>query len=178
MSEIVSVKDLLREGVSPGAIVTAIETKGGVWGWDRFRRFTNFALKDDDLEDLLNLLALQAQHDSSDELSPLDHDEGDTALSWFGWEADKRPEFNARSEEPALPAGTQRKSKTDTATLTIVAGLLAFLRGELGNRPHPDWKSQNDLVGLLAEKLRGFPGASPRNIADKFGEANRLLKEP
>lgn len=162
----------------PGTLATAIE-RSGIYGWDRFMRFRKFAPNSPEAAQALDALARQAQHDPDDRENqpPVERDDGTGSFYSFGWPRDKLPEFAAiEGEDADAPAPPRRGSlRTENATLAIVGGLLAFIFGELGNKRHPDFRSENQLIEFLEEKCKGYGGLSKRNLQDKFAAAKALM---
>lgn len=167
---------LYGSGKSPGTLATAIE-KAGIYGWDRYGRFKHFKPNEPEVHLALDALAWQARHeDDPDSPSPM-FDEGINALSRFGWPANEQPDF-AAIEAGALPAPERPhvNQKSENSTLAIVGSLLAFIKGELGTPPHPEFASEAQLIVLLAQQCRGYHGMSARNLQDKFAAAKKLLE--
>ena len=175
--EYIQMYDLLRSrGISPGTLATAIE-KVGIYGWDRYGRFKHFAHDSPWAVPAFNALAGQAQHDDPASMEPIDHDDGTGVYCRYGWPADKLPDFAAiEAGAPPAPERPGVNAKSENSTLAIVGGLLEFIKGELGTRPHPEFASEAQLIELLADQLKGYPGTSRRNLQDKFAAAKKLLE--
>jgi hypothetical protein len=102
---LVTLSDLLRDGVAIPALATAIE-KIGIYGWDKCGRFGNVG--DDGKEIALNLLAKQLAWEgdplpdkSGDSRSPreLSDDDSNGEFGHFCWPAGELPDFDAIDHE-------------------------------------------------------------------------------
>lgn len=171
-----------RHGVSIATLATAIE-KYGVQGWDRFGRFKTFKQGDAIFDRALDFLAAEAAFNSEgrEERSPFEYAAEDWETPSYGWREDALPDFKAiEAEQAAAPVQPKRRSaaesKAEDNNLRIIGGLLGYIKGELGNGKHPDFKTENELIDLLADKLDGFGGVKHRNLQDKFSRAKQLLK--
>ena len=180
--------------VSIATLATAIE-KEGIQGWDRFGRFDTFKVddpKDPEMQaaGALRCLELQYVWDGNvdncqaHEESPLDRyaPDGDRGSGFgMGWREGFLPDFSTyAAEQASAPVRPVRNPSADAKAegnnLRIIGGLLAFIKGELGNSKHADFKTERDLIDLLADKLEGYGGTKSRNLQEKFAEAKRLLK--
>jgi hypothetical protein len=188
-----SLADLLGQpnALSIATLASAIEAHG-LQGWDRFGRFRIFDPKSPECDKALNALAEEhawrLDHEepgSHEDLSPLDaydlHPDWRSVFG-YGWQTDRLPDFAAIvAREPHMrhPAIQERpNSKALSARMAVIGGLMAFIRGELGCRPHPDWPGHDQgLKDLLADRLKGFPGCSSRNLDTYFAESRRMFKE-
>jgi hypothetical protein len=178
---------LLETGHSTGVLATAIE-KHGVYGWDRYGRFRHFKPSDqpsgasgeDYVGQALDCLAYIAERDEIPEAHPeLTAAQSGRARPWFncGWPEDELPDLDSiEAQQPVAPPRPSSLAKKENSTLMVVAALLAFTKGELGVAQHPEYSSERQLIGLLADKMRGYPGMGRRNFQTKFADAKKLMK--
>ena len=130
-----------------------------------------------ELNEALDPLALYYQSGISD---PKYSD--DDRLDRLGWWSTERPDIDEVWAEAVLAKPSLKRSRPaqpipkDSTVDGIIAGLLMFIRGELGNSKHPDFTSQADLTNFLSEKL-GFAGTKTRTLAAHFSRANKLAKQ-
>ncbi len=171
-----------RHAVSIATLATAIE-RNGIQGWDRFGRFKTFKQDEAMFERALDFLASEAAFNTEGrhEQSPFERAADDFEGPCFGWREGALPDFKAiEAEQAGAPVQPKRNPSADIKAegnnLRIIGGLLAYIKGELGNSSHPDFKTEGDLIDVLADKLEGYAGLKPRNLQDKFAEAKRLLK--
>ncbi len=185
--DFVSVNHCLRDGVTEGALATAIE-KEGVYTWDRFGRFRCFKPPAPEAESVLSVLAnvyARYSSDAPDDLDDGDDDSPDSLLRLCGWPKPKLPDFRSiEGSEPvvSMPPESTRPTpgaKLVRADLALIGGLLLFIKGELGNKRHPDFQTEDDLINVLELELSNLRlvGASQRTIIDKFSAAKKLLAE-
>lgn len=171
---------LLDEGVSTGTLATAIE-QGGIWGWDRYARFTRFEPASPHAGKALDLVAAQAawsQSGGPDDQSPVDEAVGpDNPFVLFGWPEDNVPDFGAIESGQTKVPRPQSVAKSENANLAIIGHLLAFIQGKLTPRSHPDYGSEADLIKLLSDYNGQFPGLGRSNLQAKFAAAKRHLNE-
>lgn len=180
-SELITLADLIvGKGVTVGVLATAIETHG-IQGFDRFGRFRSWPPDSDGAKRALELLAIQWAHpDGYDEMSPADHDQGDTEYSNFGWPRGELPDFKALSRDVIVaPARPQSVKKRENAELAIIGMLLRFIRGELSRNKHPDFSSEAELINVLDDQRDSgrYPGLSRSNLAGKFAAAKKVLQD-
>ena len=194
----------LQKG-KPGGIQTAIEREG-IYGFDSVGRVKHFSAQAAEVKVVELALAAYATmlaQGIQPDFSKLDHD----SLSRFGWPRNRLPDFVSIEAEPlAEPviagAGTLAvvtPSETEAVTVlqpqalslakrtasanankandTIVAALMAFIRGDLSPNHHPDYSSQDTLIALFADKLIPCYGMSERSLKAKFSAANKLRPE-
>lgn len=68
-------------------------------------------------------------------------------------------------------------ANANKANDTIVAALMAFIRGDLSPSHHPDYSSQDALIELFSNKLNRVYGMSERSLKAKFSAANKIRPE-
>ena len=115
---VVSLGDLLREGVSVAALATAIE-KGGIYCYDRFGRFNlEKGTKESEnalqlLEDYLRWSSDQYDPDHEDDRSPLVLSElaGDSRYDRFGWLEENQPNLDKVMKGVILQPKTSFKER-------------------------------------------------------------------
>jgi len=189
----------------PGGIQTAIERKG-IYGFDGVGRVKHFSAHTAEVKVVELALAAYAKMLSQGVLpdfSKLDQD----SLSCFGWPRNRLPDFVSIEAEPlpqpaVAGAGTPAvvmpgeaepltvlqpqalslakrtaSANANKANDTIVAALMAFIRGDLSPSHHPDYSSQDTLIALFADKLIPGYGMGERSLKAKFSAANKLRPE-
>ena len=194
----------LQKG-KPGGIQTAIEREG-IYGFDsvgRVKHFSAHAAEVKVVELALAAYATMLAQGIQPDFSKLDHD----SLSRFGWPRNRLPDFVSIEAEPLLepavagagtlavvtpgetesvtvlqPDALSLAKRTASATAnkandTIVAALMAFIRGDLSPSHHPDYFGQDALIALFADKLIPGYGMSERSWKTKFSAANKLRPE-
>lgn len=177
-AKLITLAELLAEGVSIGALATAIES-AGIWGWDRYGRFTKFKPKDQGATEALDLLAAEASRSQDpDEESPLDESErmGDQRYRQHGWMKEELPDFDGiQATLPDVPRSPpdSRVTRTD---LTIIAALLSFIEGEKPFKAHPEYVNETQLIATLSHVFEGYRGMSERTLAERLPEARESLK--
>lgn len=159
-----------------GTLATAIE-KHGVQGWDRFGRFREFAAGTDDARAALDALAEQFAHDSDEGLSPADLGEFGGPIHRYGWLASKMPAFDAidQEEQKAGPPAPVRR-RAENTDLRIIGCLLGIIKGEIAWPKHPNFKTEEDLIGCMVDEMGSLPGLRMRTLQGRFAEAKRALK--
>ena len=194
----------LQKG-KPGGIQTAIEREG-IYGFDGVGRVKHFAAQTAEVKVVELALAAYATmlaQGMQPDFSKLDHD----SLSRFGWPRNRLPDFVSIEAEPLLEpaiagAGTLAgvtpgetvpltvlqpdtlapgkriaSANANKANDTIVAALMAFIRGDLSPNHHPDYSSQDALIELFSNKLNRAYGMGERSLKAKFSAANKLRPE-
>ena len=174
-NQFLSLRQLMSDPhcISVGALATAIE-KHGIQGWDRFGRFCAFKPGSREVSDALECLSDEVAAESEPVFCQYPSEQSLGGCTGFdkGWMKSELPAFDTRTQ----PAPPTRRTKTDSGQLTIIAGLLAAIRGEFGNTRHPDFQSDEAIKALIADQMRDFHGAKKRTLDDCFAAANRLLK--
>jgi len=176
---LLDLRSLMGVNISVGDLATAILEKG-IQGHDRYGRFMTFAPNSDEAKIALNALATQwSWYKSSDRCNTVSPAEaafaGGSPFTTMGWRMSACPAFQ---QEPGRNLVRKMNAKSEKASTAIIGGLMAFIRGELGNRPHPDWNGSDQKVkDLLIEQLKGYPGVGSTNLDTKFAEGNRMLRE-
>ena len=194
----------LQKG-KPGGIQTAIEREG-IYGFDGVGRVKHFAAQTAEVKVVELALAAYATmlaQGMQPDFSKLDHD----SLSRFGWPRNRLPDFVSIEAEPLLepavagaetlavvtPGETEpvtvlqpdalslakrtASANANKANDTIVAALMAFIRGDLSPNHHPDYSSQDALIELFSNKLNRAYGMGERSLKAKFSAANKLRPE-
>ena len=128
-------------------------------------------------------------------------------LRCFGWPRNRLPDFVSIEAEPlpqpavagagtpavVVPGETEpvtvlqpqalslakrtASANANKANDTIVAALMAFIRGDLSPNHHPDYSSQDALIELFSNKLNRAYGMGERSWKTKFSAANKLRPE-
>ena len=189
----------------PGGIQTAIEREG-IYGFDGVGRVKHFSAHTAEIKVVELALAAYAKmlaQGIQPDFSKLDHE----SLSCFGWPRNRLPDFVSIEAEPLpQPAGAGAETpavvmpeETEAVTVlqpdalslakrtasanankandTIVAALMAFIRGDLSPNHHPDYSSQDALIELFSNKLNRAYGMGERSLKAKFSAANKLRPE-
>jgi hypothetical protein len=184
-----SLGDLINSGnVDVGTLATAIE-KYGVQGYDRHNRFKTFKFDEPaEIAPALDALAEQAtwernvnflppnQHPS--EMAPADWNGSDHPLFRYGWAESSLPDLAALlADQPPAPKQVKRPVKNENADLVVIGAMLAFIRGDFSEHPHPEYETEGQLAALLSVKLRGIPGGSESSLQKKWAFAKRRLAE-
>lgn len=191
---------LLTRKASPGALVSAFED-GGMFGFDDFGRLKRFDKTSDQAQAILSALAESASKSRGGVITDV-HDLDRAVYANFGWPRDLLPDFDAIEQKiveqarsgglptaastssnlPSSPslspvADETMKTKERNSYHGIIAGLLAYISGELNCEKHPDYdpNSQTKLINHLSRELKEvLPGNSFSNLKNKFAEANKL----
>ena len=189
----------------PGGIQTAIEREG-IYGFDGVGRVKHFSAHTAEIKVVELALAAYAKmlaKGIQPDFSKLDHD----SLSCFGWPRNRLPDFVSIEAEPlpqpavagagtpavVVPGETEpvtvlqpqalslakrtASANANKANDTIVAALMAFIRGDLSPNHHPDYSSQDALIELFSNKLNRAYGMGERSWKTKFSAANKLRPE-
>ncbi len=167
--------DLLSERKSIGALATAIERRG-IHGYDRFDRFKLVAVGSIEAQQVLDMLAElcrrrndpQAEDDYADD-SPVDN-----PFYRFGWPEDDCPDFEQLASEATPPPSPRNRGGRPRKDMELVAVLWAVVRGKLRCEPHPQFKSNSDLIKHILEK-GGYDGTEQSTLERKFAEADRII---
>lgn len=183
--EWVSIGDLLvgPRKVSIAALATAIES-AGLHFWDRFGRCVPKAAESEEASRALDLIArVYADRQVPVHMLTSDPDDlggEDSPFLYYGWPENQLPNFKPDSGvSPAIHRNGHRQpeSPREVATdLTIIAALLCFIKGELGNEKHPQFRSQAVLIEVLLSGMGSYPGLSERTLQDRFALANKVVK--
>ena len=169
----------------------------------RVKHFSAHAAEVKVIELALAAYATMLAQGMQPDFSKLDHD----SLSRFGWPRNRLPDFVSIEAEPLLEpaiagAGTLAgvtpgetvpltvlqpdtlapgkriaSANANKANDTIVAALMAFIRGDLSPNHHPDYSSQDALIELFSNKLNRAYGMGERSLKAKFSAANKLRPE-
>ena len=175
---------LYQHQLAHGTLASAIE-QTGVFSWDRYGRFRHFEASSPEalraLELLANAYAASLNADGSDLDGAFFGEESfrDSGGESFGWPAQQAPDFSAIAQGLQLVDQPRRSTtvqpKTDNANLAIILGLLRFIKGELGNRPHSEYSSETQLIEQIVPHMVDYSGVSVRNLKDKFARAKDLI---
>jgi hypothetical protein len=188
---VVSLGDLLKDGVSVAALATAIEKKG-IFAYDRFGRFLPADANGKAQAEALDLLAamyawtIGEYLPESEEIgSPIEWHEkaGDNSYELFGWLEQDVPNFDElmgdiHVKEVILDGGKRQKASVSFVTLFVP------LLVEIVRRDHELDISRmhgvkNDLHDLAKKYNVKFNGYSESTFSDylegycKFGQGNR-----
>jgi len=173
---------LFESKLEPGTVATAIELYG-VHTWDRYGRRRLFLPDTAEANLALDVLA---GHYAATQRDVGDDSESDWGFDYqfegdvFGWPADSAPNFNELQKKIRTDPKPQRPlhavGKSENANIGIIGGLLQYIRGELGNTKHPEFRSEDALIEHLEVKLKGYAGLSKRNLKDKFALGKAALK--
>jgi hypothetical protein len=192
MTEFWSLSNLLNRSEDRkdvGALATAIEVDG-IWGWDRYLRFTQFKAGSPEALAALDALAEQAAYEVRDEqgaaaaMSPSESGAGSTP--WvYGWPDDRLPNFATLDVGRTDVASPPRRSRrSEEAMSRIIGALVAYILGEGGVEAHPaavanGKANQGKLISQLCEKFdrKEDGGMSKSNLEKKFAAAKELLKQ-
>ena len=188
--EFIRIFDLLEQGTSHGAIASAIEEKGYIFGWDRFGRYRKFInrKKDADCEyaEVLNALAV----DYKWFINPRDDEEGtyrDVAfgefpkLGKYGWPDTEKINFSKYViAELNNPVQAKVPRKTVDNNLRIIGAMRECLVGVEREAFIEQCKKPSNacLIEFLEHRYQGYPGLHKRNLEEKFGFAKTLLEQP
>lgn len=164
---------------APGTMATAVETHG-VYTWDRYGRLRKFPPDSPEAQAALDHLAAVYASNCGHPDDHIDHEQfyeagGDA----YGWPAMDDPDLKAikvglNLSPPQVPPD-KPGPKSENAYLGMVLGLLRFIKGELGNSPHPDYKSETQLGEFIEVAMVGYPGTSKGNFKAKFADAKKLI---
>lgn len=167
----------LRRDITTGTLATAIE-KDGIDGWDRYGRMKHYAPDSAEAQEALDLLADQAAYTGEPGVqSPLDRaDMYPEAGFWrLGWLDENLPKFDEIAAGQMVDPRPQSTAKRQNADLAIIGSLLLFISGKIGTKRHPEFETEAKLIGLLTDKMAGYPGLSKRNLEDKFAQAKKVI---
>lgn len=164
-------------GISIGALATAIESSG-VWGWDRFGRFSCFGKDSAEVCVVFDRLALQYARNEH----PMDlveqGDPADDPLWQWGWLKGNLPDFGAveasRPKPPLRPADIARAEKSKDM---LIGALTEFALGDGPWKGRPQFKNQTELIEEFAERYQGMGGMSKRNLEKALPRGRDALKE-
>lgn len=173
--------------VSEATLATAIEQQG-IWGFDRFGRFRHFPPEKADAKQVTDLSevfgALAANYAVSleqDGFAPVENLWGTEVYCRFGWIEGQEPDFAAvaagQTVPPASVSSSQRASakQRERTELRLIGGMLEVILGETTTKPHPQFKSQADLIEFLGNKLDCFRGLGKRSLETTFARARRAV---
>jgi hypothetical protein len=171
---------IFRTKVVPGTLATAIEMHG-VHTWDRYGRRRLFLPDSAEAKQALDAIA---RYYSSLGGHPDDIIDGedfyDMGGDIFGWPAEQSPNFDELQAtirtDPKPHRPPHAVEKSENANIGIIGGLLQYIKGELGNQKHPEFRSEDALIEHLELKLKGYAGLSKRNLKDKFALGKAALK--
>lgn len=170
---------IFRRNELPGTLATAIEHQG-IFSWDRYGRFRHFGPETPEAKSALDHLAAVYEHNGGHPDDHVDHEMfyeagGDA----YGWPVAKEPnwaEIKAGLSQRPQPQSPEVVSvKSENANLAMVLALLKFIKGELGNKTHPDYSSEAQLGEFLESAMFGYSGVSKSNFKTKFANAKKLI---
>jgi hypothetical protein len=164
---------------APGTIASAIESHG-VYTWDRYGRLRKFAPDTPEAKHALDYVAGFYASNCGHPDNYIDHEQffeagGDA----FGWPVQDHPDLSAikvgLNLSPKQSTVDRPGLKSENANLGMVLGLLRFIKGELGNTAHQDYKSEAQLAEFIELAMVGYPGVSKSNFKSKFADAKKLI---
>jgi hypothetical protein len=184
-SQIINLYTFLeKENIAPSVVAAAVK-KYGVSGWDNYGTYGKFK-KDSDAATLA-LSEIEKYHrvDLESRIMGLrltrclPYFTGINPILQLGWFPYEKPDFDALKKA----IGTQPeyefpKSRPETE-LAIIGGLLHALLGKTSSRPHPDFKSQQQVIDFLIDEYKDLKlsGISKTSLEDKFSAANAYLSK-
>lgn len=171
---------LIYEQRKPIGLIATVIERHGVYTWDRYGRIRLYLSDTEECAKALDLLAAAytayIDPDGSDEWEVFSEAGGDA----YGWPSNKMPDLTnlevSIKDELEKPIPRNAIVKTDNANILIIGALLAYIKGELGNLQHPDFKSEDQLSLFIDQKFKGYSGASQRSLKTKFARAKETLK--
>jgi hypothetical protein len=161
-----SLGEALRQGNSPGAIATAIETEG-IFCWDRFGRWKQVIAGSKEANDALDLCARVYEyectsHDSED-VHPTDACAGDPddPFGLLGWPLKPAPGFAEQKISPVKPTAARASAETNRRQtyLTFIEGLLRH-----NNLPSDDRYTTGKLKVLFEPMGLGITDDTIRSV--------------
>jgi hypothetical protein len=187
--EFIRILDLLETGVPHGAIATAIENKGYVWGWDRFGRYKKF-IKDkkgvpSEYLEVLDALAADYKwfaYPREDEQA-MDREAafGEfPKLGAYGWPESENIDFDIYViADQDAPVRATYSGKENDNNLRILGALRECLVGADRAAFIEECTTLNNsnLIAFLEKRYAGFGGLRPRNLEEKFSRAKKLLED-
>jgi len=191
----------LLNKATPAMVTNAIE-KEGIYGYDKVGRLewinpslfsdffgAAFGLKTA-IESYAKPLVLTGRY----ELNALE----DVVFANYGWPKEMLPDFKVsnnnlfiindpsqmpepsqthviESEKPEkhTKAGAMTKHEKQSY-MTLVAGLLWFIQGRLGNKKHPEYTKEAPLIRTLLKEMENVAGAGERFLKDTFRDVKAL----
>jgi hypothetical protein len=168
---------LLNE--APGTMASAIESHG-VYTWDRYGRLRKFAPDTPEAKQALEYVAGVYASNSGHPDLYIDYERFyESGGDAFGWPAQDDPDLKAikvgLNLSPKQSIINKPGPKSENAYLGMVLGLLRFIKGDLGNAAHPDYKSETQLAEFIELAMLGYPGVSKGNFKSKFADAKKLI---
>jgi|688.fasta_scaffold1002334_1 hypothetical protein len=184
--EFLTFYDILEKKMAThGAIVSAAEDLGFIYGFDRFGRFRRFTLGQDkdrtDIEKALN--DLFDDFDYYGDIYNQDPDPRDLLdpfhpLQYYGWPFDQPIDFKKYESDDSVPPMPVPKTsrKKESNELRLIGALVSCLCGqEKQGASRENINSEANLIRFMEKRFNGYPGFSKRSLEEKFASAKNLL---
>ena len=185
--EFLTFYDILEKKMAThGAIVSAAEDLGFIYGFDRFCRFRRFTLGQDkdrtDIEKALN--DLFDDFDYYGDIYNQDPDPRDLLdpfhpLQYYGWPFDQPIDFKKYESDDSVPPMPVPKTsrKKESNELRLIGALVSCLCGqEKQGASRENINSEANLIRFMEKRFNGYPGFSKRSLEEKFASAKNIFE--
>ena len=185
--EFLTFYDILEKKMAThGAIVSAAEDLGFIYGFDRFCRFRRFTFSQDkdrtDIEKALNDLFDDFDYYGDiykQDPEPRDLQAPFHPLQYYGWPFDQPIDFKkyeSDDSDPLMPSSKTSKKK-ESNELRLIGALVSCLCGEEKQAALREVeKGDASLIRFLEKRFEGYPGFSKSYMEKKFASAKNLLE--
>jgi len=170
--------------VTPPVLAAAVK-QYGVAGWDNYGTYGRFK-KDSDAATLA-LSEIEKYHRviqkgrkiGKDLTRRLPYLTGINPILQLGWFSGEVPDFQALQEKMGIQPEYEFPKTRPETEWAIIGSLLHMLLGKIGDRPHPDFNSQQKIIDFLVDTYKDstVSGMSQTNLQDKFSAANAYLSK-
>ena len=184
--EFLTFYDILEKKMAThGAIVSAAEDLGFIYGFDRFCRFRRFTFSQDkdrtDIEKALNDLFDDFDYYGdiyNQDPDPRDLQDPFHPLQYYGWPFDQPIDFKKYESDDSVPPMPVPKTsrKKESNELRLIGALVSCLCGqEKQGASRENINSEANLIRFMEKRFNGYPGFSKRSLEEKFASAKNLL---
>ena len=185
--EFLTFYDILEKKMAThGAIVSAAEDLGFIYGFDRFCRFRRFTFSQDkdrtDIEKALNDLVADLDYYGDiykQDPEPRDLQAPFHPLQYYGWPFDQPIDFKKYESDDSVPPMPPPKTskKKETNELRLIYALSSCLCGEDKEDALSEVEnSEASLIRFLEKRFTGYPGFSKRSLEEKFASAKNIFE--
>jgi hypothetical protein len=182
---LISLYGLLEiERITPPVLAAAVK-QHGVAGWDNYGTHGRFKKDSDAAKLALSEIekyhrVIQEGRKTGENLTrKLPYMTGINPILQLGWFSGEVPDFKALQKSMgSQPEYEFSKTRPETEW-AIIGGLLHALLGKTGSRPHPDFKTQQQVIDFLIDEYKDLKlsGISKTSLENKFSAANAYLSK-
>ena len=172
------------ERITPPVLAAAVK-QHGIAGWDNYGTHGRFKKDSDAAKLALSEIekyhrVIQEGRKTGENLTrKLPYMTGINPILQLGWFENEAPDFQALQEKMGIQPEYEFPKTRPETEWAIIGSLLHMLLGKIGDRPHPDFNSQQKIIDFLVDTYKDstMSGMSQTNLQDKFSAANAYLSK-